>query len=53
MLIKVSSFHFIDLSALQPGVAAQAFYHVLALATNSLFKVKQEEAYGEIEITIV
>ncbi|CEH17847.1 Sister chromatid cohesion complex Cohesin, subunit RAD21/SCC1 [Ceraceosorus bombacis] len=33
-----------------PGVAAQAFYHLLALATNDKISIEQNEAYGEIHI---
>lgn len=36
-----------------PAVAAQAFYHTLALASSGRFKVKQEEPYQEIRISIV
>lgn len=35
-----------------PLVAAQAFYHVLTLATNNELKVRQSENYGEIELSI-
>lgn len=35
-----------------PGVAAQAFYHVLTLATSGAFQVKQSDPHGEIEIAI-
>ena len=33
-------------------VAAQAFHHVLALATKGLLKVEQEGGYGPIELAI-
>ena len=36
-----------------PSVAAQAFFHTLTLASGGNFKVKQDEAYGEIRITLV
>lgn len=36
-----------------PAVAAQAFYHTLALAGRASFKVKQDEAYQEIRIFLV
>ncbi|KAN0066082.1 R8 protein [Thecaphora frezii] len=36
-----------------PSVAAQAFYHVLTLVQRRRLRVKQDEAYGEIEIQIV
>nr|WJN25042.1 meiotic cohesin complex subunit [Farysia itapuensis] len=35
-----------------PEVAAQAFYHTLALASSGAFKVKQSQAYQEIQIAI-
>ncbi|PWN47717.1 hypothetical protein IE53DRAFT_233763 [Violaceomyces palustris] len=34
-----------------PSIAAQAFYHVLTLATNDQIRVRQDEAYGEIQIS--
>lgn len=37
----------------QATVAAQAFYHVLQLATNHHVRVAQEEPYGEIQITLL
>ncbi|EST09811.1 Rad21/Rec8-like protein, N-terminal [Kalmanozyma brasiliensis GHG001] len=36
-----------------PAVAAQAFYHTLALATRGRLKLKQDEPYQEIRITLV
>ncbi|GAC96744.1 meiotic cohesin complex subunit Rec8 [Pseudozyma hubeiensis SY62] len=36
-----------------PAVAAQAFYHTLALASRGRIKVKQEEAYQEIHIQLL
>nr|WJN25045.1 meiotic cohesin complex subunit [Pseudozyma pruni] len=36
-----------------PAVAAQAFYHTLALATRGNFRVKQDEPYQEIRISLV
>ncbi|SPO34856.1 uncharacterized protein PSFLO_00327 [Pseudozyma flocculosa] len=36
-----------------PSVAAQAFYHVLALTQSRRMRVKQDEPYGEIEIRII
>lgn len=45
--------HFSDLVPIASSneiVAAQAFYHLLSLASKGLVRVKQREAYGEIEI---
>ncbi|KAI0076094.1 hypothetical protein K474DRAFT_1708496 [Panus rudis PR-1116 ss-1] len=36
-----------------PHVAAAAFYHCLALATKKLIRVKQDEAFGPLDITVV
>ncbi|SJX60216.1 related to meiotic recombination protein rec8 [Sporisorium reilianum f. sp. reilianum] len=36
-----------------PAVAAQAFYHTLALATRGNLRVQQDEPYQEIRISIV
>ncbi|SPO19826.1 related to meiotic recombination protein rec8 [Ustilago trichophora] len=36
-----------------PAVAAQAFYHTLALASKGRIKVNQQEAYQQIRITLV
>lgn len=36
-----------------PGVAAQAFYHLLTLVSGRRMKVKQEESYGEIRVTLL
>lgn len=33
-------------------VAAQAFLHVLTLASKNLVNVRQDEGFGNIEITI-
>lgn len=35
-----------------PRVAAQAFYHCLALTTKGLLSVEQNEPYGEIRVTL-
>ncbi|PWN18998.1 hypothetical protein BCV69DRAFT_55469 [Microstroma glucosiphilum] len=35
-----------------PTVAAQAFYHLLQLATNQEVQVQQDEAYGEVRVVI-
>lgn len=36
-----------------PAVAAQAFYHLLALTSKARFKVRQEESYAEIRVTLL
>lgn len=36
-----------------PAVAAQAFYHTLALASKGRIRVNQQEAYQQIRITLV
>nr|WJN25046.1 meiotic cohesin complex subunit [Pseudozyma thailandica] len=36
-----------------PAVAAQAFYHTLALTSAARIKVQQDQAYGEIRITLL
>ncbi|ETS63442.1 hypothetical protein PaG_01725 [Moesziomyces aphidis] len=40
-------------AASTPAVAAQAFYHTLALASARSIRVQQDEAYQQIQITIV
>ena len=52
--IKSVSFHrLLPPSLHSKTVAAQAFHHVLALATKGLLKVKQEVGYGPIELAVV
>lgn len=40
-------------AASTPAVAAQAFYHTLVLASGGRLKVRQDEAVGEIRVTLV
>lgn len=40
-------------AASTPAVAAQAFYHTLALASARSIRVQQDEAYQQIQITFV
>ena len=51
-LKKVSFHQLLPPSQHSKIVAAQAFHHVLALATKGLLKVEQEVGYGPIELAI-
>lgn len=39
--------------ATNASVAAQALYHVLALATKGLIHVKQDQAFGDVSYSFV
>lgn len=43
----------VPIASTNESAAAQALYHLLALASKSLLKVYQSEAYGDIHIELV
>ncbi len=42
----------VPIAATNRGTAAQALYHLLAVASKGLVKVKQDDAYGDVSPSV-